>query len=92
MKNVLQPLAKSALIPLELTAAASATDAAIHKEMFGSGTMKLIISNEYMNDNMKIVRSFEESGLSINVLAKQLKTRRKNRRKISRNFVMHFRC
>ena len=30
--NVLKPLAKSALIPLGLTAAASATDAAIHKK------------------------------------------------------------
>ena len=35
--NVLKPLAKSVLIPLGLTAAASATDAGIHKEMFGSG-------------------------------------------------------
>ena len=34
MKNVLKPLAKSILIPLGLTAAASATDAAIHKKMF----------------------------------------------------------
>ena len=31
MKNVLKPLAKSILIPLRLTAAASATYAAIHK-------------------------------------------------------------
>ena len=38
MKNVLKPLAKSVLISLRLTAAASATDAAIHKKMFGSGT------------------------------------------------------
>ena len=35
--NALKPLAKSILIPLRLTAAASATDAAIHKKMFGSG-------------------------------------------------------
>ena len=34
--NVLKPLAKSVLIPLGLTAAASATDAAIHKKMIGS--------------------------------------------------------
>ena len=34
MKNVLKPLAKSVLIPLGLTAAASAADAAIHKKMF----------------------------------------------------------
>ena len=36
MKNVLKPLAKSVLIPLELTAAASTTDAAIHKKIIKS--------------------------------------------------------
>ena len=36
MKNVLKTLAKSDLIPLGLTAAASATDAAIQKKLFGS--------------------------------------------------------
>ena len=55
MKNVLKPLAKSTLIPLGLTAAASATDAAIHKKMFGFGTTTLIISNKEINDIMKIV-------------------------------------
>ena len=35
MKNVFKPLAKSALIPLGLSAAASATDAAIQKKIFG---------------------------------------------------------
>ena len=37
MKNLLKPLAESVLIPLGLTAAASATDAAIHKKIFESG-------------------------------------------------------
>ena len=37
MKNVLNPLAKSILIPLGLTAAATATDAPIYKKMFQSG-------------------------------------------------------
>ena len=32
IKNVITPLAKSALIPLGLTAAASAADAGIHKK------------------------------------------------------------
>ena len=32
MKNVIQPLAKSVLIPLGLTAAASVADARIHKK------------------------------------------------------------
>ena len=54
--NILKRLAKSVLVPLGLTAAASATDAAIHKEMFGSGTATLIISNEEMYDIMKIVK------------------------------------
>ena len=52
--NVLKPLAKSVLIPLGLTAAASATDPTIHKKMFGSGFTTLIISNEEMEDIMKI--------------------------------------
>ena len=38
IKNVLKPLVKSVLISLGLTAAASETDAAIYKKMFGSGT------------------------------------------------------
>ena len=37
MINILKPLAKRVLIPLELTAAASATETAIHKKIFGSG-------------------------------------------------------
>ena len=65
MKDVLKPLAKNVLIPLGLTTAASATDAAIHKKMFGSGFTTLIISNEEMNDIMKIVKSLEESRLLI---------------------------
>ena len=51
------------LIPLGLTAATSATDAAIRKKTFTSGMITLIISNEEMNDVMKIVKSFEEAGL-----------------------------
>ena len=55
---------------LRLTEAASATDAAIHMKMFGSGMhpsdlakrTTLIISNEEISDIMKIVKSLEESG------------------------------
>ena len=35
MKNVLKPLGESVLIPLGLTAAASATETAIQKTFFG---------------------------------------------------------
>ena len=63
--NVLKPLAKSVLILLGLTAASSETDAAIHMKMFGSSTTPLTISNEEMNDSMKIIKSLKESGLLI---------------------------
>ena len=55
--NVLKPLAKSVLISLGLAAAAAATGAAIHKKMFGSGVTTLIVSNEEINNIMKIIKS-----------------------------------
>ena len=69
MKNILKQLAKSVLIPLRLTAAASATDTSVYKNMFGSGMTTLIISNEEMSDILKIVKSLEESGLLTTGLA-----------------------
>ena len=65
MGNVLKPLGKSVLISLGLTTAASATDAAIHKKMFGSGFTTLIISNEEIEDIVRMAKSIEESGLLI---------------------------
>ena len=51
MKSVITALAKSVLIPLGLTAAASAADAGIHKKILGSGNnTTLIISNKDMDD------------------------------------------
>ena len=63
--NVLKPLAKTILIPLGLTTAASATDKVIYKKMFESGNTTLIISNEEMNDIIKIVKLLKESVLLI---------------------------
>ena len=73
MNNVLKPLAKSVLMPLRLTAAASATDAVIHKKMFGSGMTISTISNEEVNDIMKIVKPSEESGLLIKGVSETIK-------------------
>ena len=63
IKNVIKPLAKSVLIPLGLTAAASAADAGIHKKILGSGNTTLIISNKDMEGLVKIVNLLEDSGL-----------------------------
>ena len=47
MKSVIKQLAKSVVIPLGLTAAASAENAGIHKKILGSGNRTtLIISND----------------------------------------------
>ena len=48
IKNVIKLLAKSVLIPLGLTAAASAADVGIHMKILGSPTRTLIISNDEM--------------------------------------------
>ena len=73
--NILNPSAKSVLIPLVLTAMASAVVAAIYKKMFRSGFKTLVISNEEMNHVMKIVKSLEESRLLIKGVSKKIKNK-----------------
>ena len=81
IKNVIKPLAKSALISLGLTAAASAVNAGIYNKILGSGhnrpsssashkTTTLIISNSEMNDIIKMVKSLEDSGLLLKGVTK----------------------
>ena len=65
--KVAMPLAKNVSAPLGLSAAMSAIDGSIKKKMLGSGTTTLIISNEEMDDLLKIVKSLEDS----NVLLKR---------------------
>ena len=61
------PLSKSVVKPLGmlgLTAAASATDAAINQKILESGNhTTLIISNDDMQDRLKIVKSLEDKGI-----------------------------
>ena len=75
MTNLVKPLAKSVL-----TAAASATDAVIHKKMFGFRNTTLIISNKEMNDIMKIVKSLEESGVLIKKVSETIKNEAKEQK------------
>ena len=75
IENRLKLLAKSVLIPLGLTAAAAATNAVFHKKMFRNTT--LLVSNEEMNDIMKIIKFLEESGLLIKVASKTIKNKAK---------------
>ena len=80
MKNVIKPLVKSVLIPLGLTAAASVADAGIHKKILGSGNNGntiLIISTDEMKDIIKIVKSYEDSGLLFKAVSKTIQNEAK---------------
>ena len=57
--------------------AASATDVAIQKKIFGSGRTTLMISNEEMDDIMKIVKSLEDSGFLIKGVSERVKNEAK---------------
>ena len=91
MKNVLKLLAKSVLIPLGLTAAA--TDAAIQKKIFGSGISTLTISNEEMNDVMKIIKSIKDASLLIKDVSETIENEpKKTKTWISRHVIRYTKC
>ena len=81
MENSLKPLAKSVLVPLGLTVAASAIDAIIQEKIYGSGMTALIILNEEMEDVTKLDKSLEESGLLINDISETIKNESKEQKK-----------
>ena len=80
LMKVAIPLAKNVLAPLGITAAASATDAGIKKKQHGSGTTTLIISNEEMNDIMKIVQALADSNILLKGVTKTNKNERKEQK------------
>ena len=55
MKSALTPLTKGVLLQLGLTVWMSVVDAAIQEKSYGSETTALMISNEEMEDIMRIV-------------------------------------
>ena len=63
--NVHKPLAKSVFNTITINSSSISNRTVIHEKMFGSGNTTLIISNEEMNDVMKIVKTLELSGLLI---------------------------
>ena len=62
---------------LGLTVAASATEAAINKEILGSGRTTLIVSNDELNDILKIVKSLEDSGVLLKGVSETIKNEAK---------------
>ena len=84
IKSVIKPLANSVLVPLGLTAAASVADAGIHKKILGSGSDHnntiLIISNDEMDDILKIVKSLEDSGVLLKGVSETIQNEAKEQR------------
>ena len=79
LMKVAGPLAKNILAPLGITAA-SVIDAGVHKKIHGSGITTLIVSNEEINNIIKIVQTLEDPNISLKGSLKQLKTKQKNKR------------
>ena len=71
------PLAKNVLAPLGLSAAMSAIDGSIKKKMLGSGT---IISNDEMDDNLKIVKSLGDSNVLLKGVSETIQHEAKEQR------------
>ena len=68
------------MLSFGLSAAMAATDVVVQNKINGSGITALIISNEEMEDIMKIVKSLEESGLLIKGINKAIKNEVKDKR------------
>ena len=73
-------LADNVLGPLGMTASTSAIDAGFQKKTHGSGTTTLIISNEEMNDMMKIVQVLEDSNILLKGVTKTIKNEAKEQK------------
>ena len=80
LMKVAIPLAKNVFAPLGITAAASAIDAGIQKKIHGSGTTTLIISNEDMNNIIKIIQALEDSNILIKGVTKTIKNETKEQK------------
>ena len=72
IKSVIQHLGL-----LGFTAASSAVDLGVQKNIYGSGTTTLVISNEEINDIMKIVQTLENSGVLLKGITKTIKNKTK---------------
>ena len=80
LMKVAVALAKNILASLGITAAASSIDAGIRKKIHGSGTTTLIISNEEINDIMKIVQALEDSNILSKAVTKTIENETKEQK------------
>ena len=79
LMKVAMPLAKNVLAPLGISAA-MAIDGSIKKKMLGSGTTTLTISNDEMDDILKIVKSLEDSNVLLKGVTETIEHEAKEQR------------
>ena len=57
----------------------SAADAGIHKKILGSRTTTIVISNDDMQDIIKIVKSLKDSGLLLKGVSETIQNESENK-------------
>ena len=81
MENAIKPLAKSVLIPLGLTPVASAVDVGIKKKKsLGSVNTTLRVSNDELEDIIKVVKSLEDSSLLLKGVIETIQNKAKEQK------------
>ena len=84
--KVAVPLAKNIFAPLATIASASEIDVVIQRKMRGRGVVRvpkritLVISNEHMDDFIKIIKSLKNSRILIDEVSETLKHEIKNKK------------
>ena len=80
-------------MPLGVAAAASQTNLAISREMYGSGITTLASLNKDMNNTMKTIKSLKDTHLLIKRDSETVKNELKaTKRRIFRYFSCYIRC
>ena len=80
LMKVAMSFTKNVLAPLGLSAVMSAIDGSIKKKMLGSGATTLIISNDEMDDILKIVKSLENSDVLLKGVSETIQHEAKEQR------------
>ena len=82
MKNVIKPLTKRTFNSFRIICSSIAAGAGIHKKFLGTGNTTLIISNDEMKYIIKIVKSLEDSGLSLKGVTETIQNESKEQKRV----------
>ena len=79
--KIAMPLAKNVLMPLGVTAAASAMDAGIQKKIRGFGnSVTLVMSNQELNDILQVIKGLEHQRMLVKGLSEAVEDEAKEQK------------